>query len=175
MAKRKPIVPSEGIESRILSIRGNRVMLDADLAELFGAETRTLNQAVKRKIERFPDDFMFQLTLKEFTHLKSQSVTSSWRHGGRRTPPYVFTEHGAIMAANVLNSERAVAASVFIVRAFVKLRGEVAAHKAIMRKLAELEERVGTHDGAIKSIVEALNKLVSPPARKKGKIGFRPK
>src|SRR5512145_744779 len=120
MADKKSLVVTGNIESRILFIRGQKVMLDADLAELYGVETRRLNEQVSRNIERFPVDFMFQLTAEEFANLKSQFATSSW--GGRRKLPYAFTEHGAIMAASVLNSQRAIEISVHVVRAFVRLR-----------------------------------------------------
>ena len=147
--KQSALVPIEQIEETIHFIRGERVILDADLARLYGVETRALVQAVKRNLQRFPKDFMFQLSLNEFKFLRSQIVISKSR-GGRRYMPYVFTEHGAIMAANVLNSPRAVEVGVYVVRAFVKVRELIATHKELARKLAELEQKVGTPDDAVR-------------------------
>lgn len=166
------LIPVERIEQRILVIRGQRVMLDSDLAELYGVTTKRLNQQVARNPERFPEDFMFQLTLKEFEILRLQFATSSWRHGGRRTPPYVFTEHGAIMLASVLNSERAIEASVFVVRAFVKLRSLLATHKEIAQKLTELERKLTGHDEDIKTLFAAIRQLMAQPDPKTKRIGF---
>ncbi len=166
---KRDLVPAEFVECRILSIRGLNVILDADLAELYGVETRALNQAVRRNADRFPEDFAFRLTTDEFANLRSQSVISSW--GGRRTPPYAFTEHGAIMAANVLRSDRAIEMSVFVVRAFVKLRGMLASQVEMLRKLEELEDKVGEHDEALRSIVEAIRRLMAPD-RRTPRIGF---
>jgi len=166
------IVPVGQIEQRILMIRGERVMLDADLAALYGVETKLLVRTVKRNIERFPRDFMFQLTSKEFENLRCQIGTSS-RWGGRRYRPYAFTEHGAIMAASVLNSERAVKVSVYIVRAFVKLREILGAHKQLAQKLAELEKRLEGHDEQIATLIEAIRELMTPPpAAERKRIGF---
>ena len=135
------MIPDERMVSKIYLIRGQKVMLDNDLAELYGVETKVLNQAVKRNAGRFPEDFMFQLTAIEFENLKSQFVTSSWEHGGRRKLPWAFTEHGAIMAAAVLNSPRAVEMSVFVVRAFVHLRDFARTHAELGKQLATLERR----------------------------------
>jgi phage regulator Rha-like protein len=166
------IVPVGHIEQRILVIRGERVMLDADLAALYGVETKLLVRTVKRNIERFPRDFMFQLTSKEFENLRCQIGTSS-RWGGRRYRPYAFTEHGAIMAASVLNSERAVKVSVYVVRAFVKLREILGAHKQLSQKLAELEKRLEGHDEQIAALIEAIRELMTPPpAAERKRIGF---
>jgi len=163
----------EQIESRIFVIRGQKVMLDADLAELYGVETRRLNEQVSRNSERFPEDFMFQLTDEEFANLKSQFATSSW--GGRRKLPYVFTEHGAIMAASVLNSPRAIEISVHVVRAFVRLRELVAGNKELAQKLNQLERKVGAHDRAIAELINAIRQLMTPlDAGKKRPIGFAP-
>ena len=164
-----PATP-EHIGDRIQIIRGQRVMLDHDLAEIYGVETRRLNEQVKRNLERFPKDFMFQLTTKEFEALKSQIATSSW--GGRRTLPYAFTEHGAVMAASVLNSPEAVEASVFVVRAFIAMRDALASTQALARKLLELERRVGGHYETITALVAAIRGLMEAPAPKKRKIGF---
>lgn len=170
MAEQK-LVPVEFVERRILTLRGQKVILDSDLAELYGVETRRLNEQVKRNLERFPSDFAFQLTLDEYGVLKSQSAISRGGHGGRRTAPHAFTEHGAIMAANVLRSDRAIEMSVFVVRAFVRLRGALASQTEMLRKLEELEERVGAHDETIQSIVAAIRQLMSPAPRAQ-KIGF---
>ena len=158
----------------IHEIRGERVILDSDLAAIYRVPVKALNQAIKRNAERFPEDFVFQLTNAEFTRLRSQIVTSKER-GGRRYRPYVFTEHGAIMAANVLNSEEAVQMSVFVVRAFVKLREVLATHKEFAGKLTELERKVGTHDKAIVSIIEAIRGLTEPAKLEPRTIGFRSK
>ena len=163
------LVPVEYVEERILTIRGQRIILDADLAELYGVETKTLNQAVARNKHRFPEDFVFRLSVEEFADLRSQTVTSSW--GGRRIPPNAFSEYGAIMAANILRSERAIEMSVFVVRAFVRLRGVLASQAKMLRKLEELEERVGAHDEAIQSIVVAIRQLMAPDTRTP-QIGF---
>jgi hypothetical protein len=162
------------IEDRILLIRGQKVILDSDLAVLYGVEVRALNQAVKRNKERFPEDFVFQLNEGERVNLRSQIVTSSSGHGGRRYPPCAFTEHGAIMAASVLNSSRAVEMSLFVVRAFVRLREMLGTHKQLASKLAELERRLETHDQTIQQIIEAIKQLMAPPARSAKRIGFRP-
>ena len=167
------IVSVEQIESRIFLIRGQKVMLDADLAELYGVETRRLNEQVSRNSERFPEDFMFQFTAEEFANLKSQFATSSW--GGRRKLPYAFTEHGAIMAASVLNSPIAIEVSVHVVRAFVRLRELVAGNKELAQKLLQLERKVGAHDKSIAEIINAIRELMSPSEPKtKRPIGFAP-
>ena len=173
MADKKPLVAVENIETRILTIRGEKVMLDADLAELYGVETKRLNEQVRRNIDRFPEDFMFQLTNKELANLRSQFATSSW--GGRRSPPYAFTEHGALMLGNVLKSEQAVEVSVMVVRAFVRMRELVAGHKELAQKLNQLERKVGAHDKAIAEIIGAIRELMAPPEpKKKRPIGFAP-
>jgi hypothetical protein len=136
------------LESRILFLRHLRVILDADLAELYGVPVKVLNQQVKRNRERFPEDFVFQLAAKEHQALRSQIVTSNKGRGGRRYTPYAFTEHGAIMAATVLNSERAVQMSVFVVRAFVRLREMLATNRRLAGKIDELEDRLEGHDSA---------------------------
>ncbi|MDP3938702.1 MAG: ORF6N domain-containing protein [Deltaproteobacteria bacterium] len=165
------IASVERIESQILLIRGQRVLLDADLAKLYGVPTKVLNQAVKRNTERFPVDFAFRLTLKEAEIMRSQFVTASKRNVRYR--PYAFTEHGTIMAANVLNSCRAVEASVYVVRAFVRLRQVVAEHKELVHTLAELERRVGAHDAAIRELVGVIRRLAAPPPTPpRPRIGF---
>jgi ORF6N domain len=174
----KDIIPIGLIEEGIFTLRGKRVMLDADLAKLYGVTTKRLNEQVRRNADRFPEDFAFKLTDQEVTNLRSQFATSSDRprgHGGRRYQPWVFTEHGAIMAASVLNSPRAVEVSVFVVRAFVKLRELSMAHKEIRQKLSELEQKVAGHDQAIADLINAIRELMTPPeSKKKRPIGFGP-
>ena len=171
MAK-SDLVPVERIERAILVIRGHKVLLDTDLATLYGVETRRLNEQVKRNIDRFPDDFMFQLTKQEFENLKSQFATSSRGWGGKRKIPFVFTEHGALMAASVLNSQKAIEMSILIVRVFVKLRGILSTHKQLATKLAQLERKLSTHDEQIVILFEAIRELMTPPAKPKRRIGF---
>jgi len=160
------------IESAIYSLRGQRVMLDSDLAVIYGTSTMRLNEQFKRNRKRFPDDFAFVLTREEFTNLISQDAISR-SHGGRRTLPIAFTEHGAIMLASVLNSEIAVQASIRVVRAFVRLREMVAANAKLASKLAELEHRLDSHDEAIVDLFATLKRLLEPPeSPKKREIGF---
>jgi len=180
------------IEQIILTVRGRRVILDSDLAAIYGVTTKVLNQAVRRNVKRFPGDFAFRLTLQEVTNLRSQFVTSSgegeWprfsnagdsegnrsqsvtaSHGGRRYRPFAFTEHGALMAANVLRSPRAVELSVFVVRAFVRLRQWLAGHAALSRRLDDLERK---YDTQFKVVFDAIRQLMTPPGRKRKEIGF---
>jgi len=167
---------------RILMVRGQRVMLDADLAELYGVPTRRFNEQVKRNIARFPVEFMFQLTAEEFRSLRSQIATSnegpsqiattSPGRGGRRHAPYAFTEHGAIMAATILNSPKAVEMSVFVVRAFVELRNWLSTHQELAEKLDYLERKVSSHDQALAGVIDAIRQLTAPPNPKKRPIGF---
>jgi hypothetical protein len=162
------------IEKSILVVRGHRVILAADLGKIYGVETRVLNQAVKRNRERFPEDFTFQLTRDETHRIaasRSQSVILK-RGGNVKYLPYVFTEHGAIMAANVLNSPHAVRMSVYVVRAFIRLRHTVELQKDIVAKLNELERAVTAHDADIKRLFAAIRQLMAPPEPKKLKIGF---
>ncbi len=167
----KSVLPLEGIANSILFIRGQKVMLDADLATLYGVETKVLNQAVKRNIDRFPQDFMFQLTADEFQSLKSQNATSSsW--GGRRYPPYAFTEQGVAMLSSVLRSERAVLVNIEIMRAFVKLRQLLATNEDLARKLTAVERK---YDAQFKVVFEAIRELMAPSKpKKKRPIGFAP-
>lgn len=164
-----PVVPVLA-RDRILEVRGQRVILDADLAALYGTSTKRLNEQVKRNAGRFPKDFMFRLTSRELGNLKSQFATSSW--GGRRSLPMAFTEHGAVMAASVLNSPEAIEASVFVVRAFIAMRDTLAANRALSMKLAELERRVGGHDETIEALIAAIRELMEAPAPKRRRIGF---
>lgn len=167
------VVPLEMIQSHIRVIRGVRVMLDADLAALYGVPTKRLNEQVKRNARRFPEDFRFRLTPEELADLRSHFAISSRGHGGRRFLPYAFTEHGAIQAANILNSEAATRMSVAVVRAFVRLRQLVVNHKAIAAKLAELDARVGAHDEQLAALVEAVRLLMTPEAQPpRRRIGF---
>jgi hypothetical protein len=165
------LIPAERIEQQILVIHGQRVMLDSDLALLYGVSTKRLNQQVQRNPERFPIDFMFQLSLEEAALLRLQIATSKGR-GGRRSLPYAFTEHGAIMLASVLNSARAIEASVFVVRAFVKLRSLLATHKEIAQKLTELERKLTGHDEDIRTLFVAIRQLMAQPDPKTKRIGF---
>ncbi|MFZ0917305.1 MAG: ORF6N domain-containing protein [Candidatus Udaeobacter sp.] len=160
-------------ESAIHLIRGQRVMLDSDLAAIYGVSTRQLNQQLKRNKNRFPEDFAFQLGHEEFRALMSQSVTSNKGRGGRRKLPWAFTEHGAIMLATVLNSHIAVKPSVHVVRAFIRLREMVATNAPLAAKLEELEGRLGSHDRAIADIFAALKcSLDAPEPLKRPEIGF---
>jgi hypothetical protein len=184
MTDNKLIAPVAQIESQIFLIRGQKVMLDADLAELYGVPTKRLNEQVRRNSERFPEDFMFQLTTEEFANLKSEFETSSLRsqiatsnnlagRGGRRHLPYAFTEHGAIMAASVLNSPRAVEASVQVVRAFVQLRQMLASNAELSRELVAMEKK---YDIKFKAVFDAIHELMIPfVPKKKLLIGFAPR
>jgi hypothetical protein len=161
------------VEECILLIRGQKVMIDADLAELYGMETRALVQAVKRNLERFPRDFMFQLENQELAVLKSQFVMSRLAHGGRRTNPYVFTEQGVAMLSSVLGSPRAIAFNIEIMRAFVHLREVLVDRNALTTKLNDLERKLCGHDKAIADILDAIRQLMSLPAQAKRRpIGF---
>ena len=167
------LIPMERIERAILSIRGEKVMLDSDLAELYGVETKALNQAVKRNANRFPEDFMFQLTADEVFKLnRSQIVTGSQKHRDPRFPPYAFTEHGALMLANVLNSERAAQTSVMVVRAFVRLRQMLSSNAELARKLDAMEKK---YDAQFKVVFDAIRQLMSPPEPRRREIGFHVK
>ena len=159
------------VESRIFVLRQHKVILDSDLAALYGVTVKRLNEQIKRNRDRFPADFMFQLSAQEYENLRSQNATS--KRGGRRYPPYAFTEHGAIMAATVLNSERAVEMSIFVVRAFVRLREMVSQNRAIVAKLNQLEQRLEKHDSEITELIEAVKELMVPPEPSGRKIGFR--
>ena len=161
------------IEGRILLVRGHRVLLDSDLAELYGVAVKRLNEQVKRNAARFPGDFMFKLTREESEVLRSQIATSKSGRGGRRYLPFAFTEHGAIMVASVLNTPRAIAMSLFVVRAFVRLREMLANNHELAAKVAELERRLKTHDTAIQQIVAAIKELMQRPTRSAKQIGFQ--
>lgn len=164
------LLPAEVIERKIYLIRGHKVMLDNDLAALYEVETKVLLQAVKRNIQRFPEDFMFQLNDQEFMNLKSQFVTSSSGHGGRRYLPYVLTEQGVAMLSSVLKSERAVQVNIAIMRTFVKLRQMLVSDVELARKLATMENK---YDSQFKVVFDAIRELMRPPETKKRKIGFK--
>ena len=163
-------------ERRIHIIRGQRVILDSDLADLYGVPTKVLNQAVRRNGERFPDDFAFQLTLQEVANLRSQFVTSNEGRGGRRYQPWAFTEHGIAMLSSVLNSPVAVQVNIQIVRTFVRLRRLLATPGELVSQLQQLAETVQLHDRQIKAITDVLTKMMEPPPEpaQKGRIGFQP-
>jgi len=160
----------QALAERIVVIRGQRVLLDADLAQLYEVETKRFNEQIKRNLTRFPSDFMFRLTDEEFESLRSQFATS--KRGGRRYLPLAFTEHGAIMAASVLNSDRAVEMSVYVVRAFVQLRTVLLDHKALADKLTALERRVSHHDNSLAEVIDAIRALMAQPKPANRPIGF---
>jgi len=163
------VIPAETIEKKIYLLRRQKVMLSPDLAELYQVEPRALIQAVKRNIERFPQDFMFQLTKEEFANLKSQFVISSWG-GLRRAYPYAFTEQGVAMLSSVLNSPRAIKVNIEIMRAFVRLRRMLASHAELARKLDALEKK---YDSQFKVVFEAIRQLMAPKEAPNKKIGFQ--
>ncbi len=166
------IIPIDQVQQQILLIRGQRVILDVDLATLYGVTTKQLNQQVKRNADRFPKDFMFQLSWEEAAASRSQFVTLK-RGSNVKYRPYVFTEHGAIMAATVLNSPQAVSVSVIVVRAFVKLRAMLSTHRQLAQKLAEVERKLENHDAQIAALFEAIRQLMEPPPEPPRKpIGF---
>jgi hypothetical protein len=171
------LVPVERIEHAILLIRGQKVMLDSDLAALYAVEVRALIQAVKRNIERFPEDFMLQLTREESRALRSQSVTLKPGRGQhRKYLPYAFTQEGVAMLSSVLRSPRAILVNIEVMRAFVRLRQLMATHQDLARKLAELEAKYDEHDERLTVVFEAIREILDPPReRTKGRIGFRPK
>ena len=166
------IVPTERIDPLIIVVRGQRVLLDSDLAKLYRVTTTRLNEQVKRNLDRFPADFMFRLTQEEWEVLISQIATSKGGRGGRRKLPYAFTEHGAVMAANVLNSPVAVRASIAVVRAFVRLRQILASHEDLARKLDALEKKFEKHDTQFRVVFDAIRQLMTPPPAKRRGIGF---
>jgi len=168
----KTIIPKEIIESKIYLIRCQRVMLDHDLAALYGVKTKNLNKAVTRNLDRFPKDFMFQLNNNEFENLRFQFGTS--KQGGRRYNPYVFTEQGISMLSSVLRSEKAVQVNIAIIRTFVKLRQILSKNKRIANKVKELEDKFGKHDEEIQVIFNIIKQMLTPSEKPKQKIGFQP-
>ena len=192
MKKKKS--PSESAESRIVTVRGQSVILDADLAEMYGVATKVLNQAVKRNAARFPEDFAFQISAEEFADLRSQVaipisqgttgsevapnwsqfVTSSSHHRGKTYRPWAFTEHGALMAANILRSKRAVQMSVYVVRAFVRQREHLMASAEVLKRMAEIDRTLLEHDQSLQFIWKQIEPLLNPPDPPRPKIGFQP-
>jgi hypothetical protein len=167
------LVPIEQISSSILLMRGCRVILDRDLAAIYGVKTGRLNEAVKRNVDRFPGDFMFQLSREEAERSRSQfAILKTGRGYNVKHLPYAFTEHGAIQAANVLNSPRAVTTGIHVVRAFIQLRDLLASNKELAQKFAELERKLATHDQAITGILKAIHELMNPPPPRRRGIGF---
>jgi hypothetical protein len=174
MNKDISLIPAERIEKSIYFIRGEKVMLDSDLAVLYDVETRILIQAAKRNPKRFPEDFMFQLNYQEVAALRSQTVISNEGRGGRRSIPYAFTEQGVAMLSSVLNSDRAIDVNVQIMRAFMRLRQFISTHKDLARKIENLEKKYNSHDTQFRVVFDAIRKLMVPPEEKKNrKIGFR--
>lgn len=179
MAKKKEensietaIITLDQVERRIYFIRGDKVMLDSELAALYGVTTKRLNEQVRRNLDRFPEDFMFQLTSDEFADLRSQIATSSSKnYGGRRYMPYVFTEQGVAMLSSVLNSPRAVQVNIAIMRAFVNMRRLAATNDEIRKKLTQIEKKLGEHDGNFKQVFAAIRAMVAP-VKKSAKIGY---
>lgn len=169
----KLIIPDEVVISKIYYLREQKVMLDSDLAELYNVETRVLNQQVTRNIDRFPDDFMFQLTIEEWENLKSQNATSSW--GGRRKLPYVFTEHGVLMLSSVLNSKKAIAVNIQIMRIFTKLCEMLLTHKGLLKEMEELRKKVAGQDDRIEMIYKYLVLFIKEEKIPRKKIGFKRK
>jgi hypothetical protein len=167
MKKRAPIIPTSSVETRILTIRGQKVILDADLAAIYRVETKSLNRAVKRNLKRFPSDFIFQLTREEFVNLRCQIGTSSSLYGGRRFLPYAFTENGAVMVASVLSSPQAMRMSVFVVRAFVQMRELLSGSRELAVELKKLEAkltaRLDIHETAIVDVLRRIMELMDPP------------
>ena len=172
MEDRKALVPAEVIVRKILFLRGEKVLLDRDLAELYGIKTKVLKQAVRRNIKRFPEDFMFELTKEEFENWRSQFVTSNRDKMGLRYPPMAFTEQGVAMLSSVLNSDQAIDVNIAIMRAFVHLRRMMSSQEELARKLAELEQHLEDHDEQIQAIFEAIRQLMAPSEKSRKKIGF---
>ncbi|HQJ46303.1 MAG TPA: ORF6N domain-containing protein [Ignavibacteriaceae bacterium] len=167
----KELIPTESLLNKILVIRSQKVMLDRDLAVLYGVETRVLKQSVKRNIKRFPKDFMFTLSKKEIEKMVSQNVIPSKSYLGGANP-MAFTEQGVAMLSSVINSERAIEVNILIIRAFVKLREILSTHKKVEEKLKELENKLEEHDDQIVQIIQVINQLITPPSPTKKKVGF---
>ena len=174
-SKKSAMIPDELLMSKIYLIRGQKVMLDSDLSALYGVETRAFNQAVKRNAERFPKDFMFRLTRKEWESLRSQIVISNAGRGGARYQPVVFTEQGVAMLSSVLNSETAIRVNIRIIRIFTKMRALLLTHKDILLQLEKIENKITSHDNDIVVIFDYLKQLLNPPVAPRNKIGFRRK
>jgi len=174
-ALKVPIIPDELLINKIYLIRGQKVMIDRDLAELYQVETRILNQAIRRNIDRFPKDFMFQLTEKEFENWKSQIVISNSEKMGLRKRPLAFTEQGVAMLSSILNSETAIRVNIQIIRVFTKMRGLLLTHKDILLQLEKIEKKMTGHDEDIALIFGYLKQLLNPPQPHRRKIGFKRK
>lgn len=172
---KKIAIPDEVVISKIYLIRNHKVMLDIDLAELYQVETGRLNEQVKRNADRFPEDFMFQLTNEEWESLRSQFAISKKGRGGRRYAPFAFTEHGVLMLSSVLNSERAIQVNIQIMRIYSKLKGMIMDHKDILLKLEKLEGKVSKHDENFKVVFDYLRELLNPKTEQLRKIGFKRK
>ncbi|MBS1849408.1 MAG: ORF6N domain-containing protein [Acidobacteria bacterium] len=166
------IILAKKVDTKIRVLHGQKVILDSDLAELYGVPVRQLNQQIKRNAKRFPSDFLFRLSPQEHQSLRSQNVISNSGRGGRRYLPHAFTEHGAIMAATVLNSKRAIEMSIFVVRAFVRIREALALNQKIAARFAELEHRLEGHDADIGGLVSAIRQLMTPAPAQRRRIGF---
>lgn len=166
------IIPIESIHQKIFEIRGSKVMLDSDLAELYGVPTKVFNQTVKRNLKRFPEDFRFQMTAIEFEALRSQIVTSKESRGGRTYLPYVFTEQGVAMLSSVLHSDWAIEVNIEIMRAFVSMRGMIAANVQIQKKLIDIENELGEHNEHFKKVFAALRLLMEPESKTRARIGY---
>lgn len=175
MTKKKAdiAIPDEVVMNKIYLIRNHKVMLDIDLAELYQVETKRLNEQVKRNADRFPEDFMFQLTNEEWESLRSQIATSNQGRGGRRYAPLAFTEHGVLMLSSVLSSERAIQVNIQTMRIYTKLKGMLLTHKDILLKLEKLERKTSKHDENFKIVFDYLRELLSPPSEPMRKIGFK--
>jgi len=171
MSKKEIAIPEEIIANKIFLVRDKKVMLDSDLAELYQVETKRLNEQVKRNVSRFPEDFMFRLTKEEWIDLKSQNATSSW--GGRRSEPYVFTEHGVLMLSSVLNSERAIAVNIKIMRVYTKIKEMLLTHKDLLLKMEEIEKKVSDQDQQIMTIFKYVKKFVMEESTPRPKIGYK--
>ncbi len=169
----RSLIPLESIERRIYFLRGHKVMLDRDLAELYGVKAIRLREQVGRNRDRFPEDFMFHLTKEEVDVMVSQNAIPSWKRLGGHLP-FVFTQEGVAMLSSVLRGQRAVQVNITVMRAFVRLREMVSAHKELAAKLAELERKVASHDGHIRSLFEAIRELMEPPDKSMPQIGFKP-
>jgi hypothetical protein len=168
----KPVVLAPDIHSTIRNCRGVKVILDSDLAAIYGVPTFRFNEAVRRNIDKFPSDFLFQLTKEEVQSLISQSAISKTGRGGRRSLPWAFTEHGALQAANILNSPAASAMSVYVIRAFIRLRDELAANAALEKRLAVIEKTLTAHDNTLRDVILKIRPLLLPPEPNKRRIGF---
>ncbi len=173
MSKKEIAIPEEIIANKIFLVRDKKVMLDSDLAELYQVETKRLNEQVKRNTGRFPEDFMFQLTKEEWADLKSQNATSSW--GGRRNEPYVFTEHGVLMLSSVLNSERAIAVNIKIMRVYTKIKEMLLTHKDLLLKMEEIEKKLSSHNKNIELVFNYLDELIDKKNNEKPRkqIGYK--